>query len=135
MASIRVSGCDNPSVHCKEYMQIKLKAPLIRDSLYQLEYWVCPLINSPRVNKLGFALSEGPEIQGNIRGALNIDPMYEMEGVASSEAYEWVRVSSIFTADRPYTHLTIGVFALDSVLTIMAPANGPANRLCVLPGR
>ena len=121
MVGFRVYGCEWKSVHCKEYLQVPLKAPLDTGTTYLVEYWVLPTSNSLRVNRFGFAFSRGPVTQRDTRGVFEIEPMYESDSIIGRVADDWVRVSHHYKPDDTYTTLTIGVFAEDVDMEVMVP--------------
>jgi len=56
MSGITAYGCENGKPHCREYIQIQLKEPLVPGQQYYAEFWVSHLPRSLRINNLGMPI-------------------------------------------------------------------------------
>ena len=58
MVGITVYGCDGGKPHCREYLQIQMKEPLVIGQKYQVDFWVNQLRNTISVNNLAMAFHD-----------------------------------------------------------------------------
>lgn len=119
-------GCANGKPHCREYIQIQLREPLIIGQMYYCEFWVTHLLHGLRQNNIGAVFSErrlsyGTEVQ------LTPKPQVFAKDVVMCKNLEWVRISGTFTATNEAEFLVIGNFLNDSLTTTKAAWKEPFN--------
>ena len=114
MAGITVYGCEGGKPHCREYLQIQLLEPLVKNQKYYLEFFVAPLPKGLRTNQIGAALSD-KRIDERTDAILTLEPIIKSERVRKEQA--WTRIYGTFTADQSSNYLLIGNFFPDSLTT------------------
>ncbi len=120
MAGITVYGCSNGKPHCREYVQIQLKEPLVVGQSYVFEAWVASLEAGLRINNLGAFLSDKRmKIIGEER--INVKPTVFAPKVVDSKPNGWYKMTLKFMADSESEWLIVGNFNADEETTIMTP--------------
>ncbi len=120
MAGITVYGCSNGKPHCREYIQIQLKEPLVVGQNYVFEVWVASLEAGLRINNLGAYLSSSRlKIVGE--ECINVKPTVSVKKVIDPKPKEWYKITLKFKADSESEWLMIGNFNSDEETTIMTP--------------
>ena len=114
MAGITAYGCENGKPHCREYVQIHLREPLVVGQNYYAEFWVNPLERSLRVNNLAMYFSE-EKISLHTDKTLAVTPQIIAEDIVENNGNQWVRVYGHFKAKTAAEYLTIGNFIPDSL--------------------
>ncbi|HFC00512.1 MAG TPA: OmpA family protein [Phaeodactylibacter sp.] len=95
----------------REYIQIRLKKPLIEGAEYYVEFWACRAYRSKMAsNNLGVAVSPVPFMTKNFKPLLEIKPVVNEDKIINPKKKEWVRISGIFTASNRERFLIIGNF-------------------------
>ena len=117
MVGITVYGCEDGKPHCREYLQIQMKEPLVIGQNYQVDFWVNQLPNTISVNNLGMAFND-EFLEEKTTMVLDLKPEVVAANVVKAEGY-WVKVSGSFNAKDESDHLIIGNFFSDS-LTVTA---------------
>jgi len=113
MSGITAYGCENGKPHCREYIQIQLKEPLVPGQVYYAEFWASHLPRSLRINNLGMYFSE--KAIGEITATpLEFTPQVTTEAILDQRGNQWIRVSGTFKADKRCEHLTVGNFFSDA---------------------
>lgn len=112
MVGITVYGCEDGKPHCREYLQIQMKEPLVIGQNYQVEFWVSQLSNTISVNNLGVAFNDH-FVEEKTEMVLDLDPKILAANVIRSEN-RWTKISGSFTATDESDHLIIGNFYTDS---------------------
>ncbi len=113
MVGIKTYGCISGTLHCKEYLQVKLKEPIETGEEYYAEFWVNPIETSVKVNKFGMLFHEEEMSGGDGEEAIWIRPDFELEEVVDTRPNEWVRVAGTFTAACDCAYMLIGNFNMD----------------------
>jgi outer membrane protein OmpA-like peptidoglycan-associated protein len=116
MVGIKTFGCAH-TMHCKEYLQTKLKMPLEAGKEYYIEYWVNPIVTSAKVNNFGIYFSEEPLSGGDGEEAIWKRPEFQLTSVVDLPPNEWARVSGRFIAGCDCTYMVIGNFNMDEFTT------------------
>ncbi len=114
MVGITVYGCENGKPHCREYIQIQLREPLVIGQNYAAEFWVSQLPLSLQINQLGIYLSTDP-IRKADDSQLEFFPQIKSENIIQSPGNSWTKISGRFTATTEAEYLTIGNFFSDSL--------------------
>ena len=113
MIGIKTYGCATFTQHCKEYLQIKLKASIQKGEQYFIEYWVNPMSTSPYTNNIGIAFSD-VEIQDESEYGIHyFEPIINEISAIKNAPNDWHRVSATITADANYDYILIGNFYTD----------------------
>jgi len=112
MSGITAYGCENGKPHCREYIQIQLKEPLVPGQQYYAEFWVSHLPRSLRINNLGMYFSD--KAIGEITATpLKYSPQVITEAIIDQRNNSWIRISGSFKAESEAEHVTIGNFFSD----------------------
>lgn len=126
MVGITTYGCDGGKPHCREYIQIQLKEPLVIGQRYYAEFWTIHLPRSLRANNLGMYFSQ-EKIQEAIDVVIEVSPQILATNIISASSGNWVKVSGEFTATTEAEYLTIGNFFPDSSSTVKAVGSNQLN--------
>lgn len=95
----------------REYIQVKLKQPLIKGEEYYCEFWVCRARLSKYIsNNLGVVLSPTPLQEEGWKPLVGIKPDYNHDELINEEKREWQRISFTFTSPNRSEFLCIGNF-------------------------
>jgi OmpA-OmpF porin, OOP family len=122
MAGITVYGCGSGKPHCREYIQIQMKEPLVVGQDYLVEFWVGHLPTALRVNNIGAYFSE-KQVKVKTDGYLNLVPQVFSEPVLVAEGGKWTKFTAKFTAQTEAEWMIIGNFFTDPQTTTVAPAS------------
>ncbi len=113
MVGIKTFGCKRMTQHCKEYLQIRLKAPLLPGVEYYGEFYVNPISTSMRVHDIGMAFSDSATWQPIKLGIYNKLASVEQFDLLESPVNEWVKISGNFRVNDFSNFLLIGSFQED----------------------
>ena len=116
MVGIKAYGCNNNSLHCKEYIQVRLEKELIKDSCYNFSMWYNYPENSININKLDISFSDTLISEYTIQSQLYVSESNALE-LKLNKPNEWQRTASSFTPNQNYKYLIIGSFTEDQNLT------------------
>ena len=116
MVGIKTFGCKTQTTHCKEYLQVKLKAPLIPGVEYYGEFYVNPIASSVRVHDIGMAFSDTAVYQGQKLGIYDKILSIEQFDIIEGEPNEWVKLAGNFKVDHLSNFLLIGSFQEDEYI-------------------
>lgn len=113
MVGIKTFGCQQEVMHCREYLQVKLRDSLIIGDEYYVEFYINPLQESILVNNLGvaFSVKRVKEIFSVVLA--DRPPKVNETKVVALPPGKWHKVSGSFIADSTYQHLIIGNFFPD----------------------
>lgn len=113
MLGIKTYGCARGTLHCKEYLQVRLKEALIPGDEYYVEFFVNPLQHSILVNNIGVGFTDKRQNRIYDEGLYDIKPVVHEIKITRSAPNEWKKVSGTFTAEKAYKYLIIGNFFKD----------------------
>jgi len=116
MVGIKSFGCKTKTLHCKEYLQVKLKQSIIKGCEYEYSYYLLPLQNSPFVGGFGIALSEDVIIADYASVILDIEAVDVDEDLVVNKDNTWIQVTGTFLADKDASHIIIGNFTSDELI-------------------
>ena len=120
MAGITVYGCSNGKPHCREYVQIQLKEPLVEGQNYVFDIWLASLEGGLRCNNLGAYFSEKQlKIAGEER--IDVKPLAFGSKIIDPKPKTWQKLTLKFKANSESEWLIIGNFNTDETTMIMAP--------------
>ncbi len=119
MVGLTVYGCTNGKPHCREYIQIQLREPLVIGQQYYLQFWTSHLPRSLQVNQLGAHFSK-KEISLKVDDLLPLRPQVYAKDILRAPNHQWIRVSGEFTAQTEGEFLIIGNFFPDSLTQVKA---------------
>lgn len=106
----------------REYIQVKLKKPLIKGEEYYCEFWVCRARLSKYIsNNLGVALSPTMLRNDGWLPLTHVTPDYNYDQLINEEKREWQRISFTFTSPNRSEYICIGNF-FDNEKTKMVEA-------------
>lgn len=119
-AGITVYGCNNGKPHCREYIQIQLREPLVIGQNYSVEYYFSQLPNSLRINNLGMCFTE-KSVQIIGEPCLNtLKPQVKATKTIEAKNGSWAKFTAKFTALIEAEWLIIGNFNDDETTNIMS---------------
>lgn len=121
MVGITLFGCGSGKPHCREYIQIQMKEPLVVGQHYVVEFWVGHLAASLRVNNLGAYFSEKP-LKVMTENCLNVVPQVFSEPVLVAGGDKWTKFTAKFIAQYEAEWMVIGNFFTDNQTISMAPS-------------
>lgn len=126
MAGITAYGCEEGKPHCREYIQIQLKEPLIIGQGYYAEFYVSHLPRSIQINNLGIHFAK-EKIKINTDKLIDYKPQINSQEILSAPEHKWVKVSGSFVANTEAEYLLIGNFYSDSLTARRAPFSNCLN--------
>lgn len=126
MVGITGYGCEEGKPHCREYVQIQLKEPLVIGQGYYAEFFVSHLPRSIQIDGIGMFFSTN-KIKVKTDALLDFEPQVAAEGILSAPEHRWIKVSGTFIADTEAEYLTIGNFHTDSLTAKRVPFNNCLN--------
>ncbi len=113
MAGITLYGCDNGKPHCREYIQIQLREPLVINQTYTFEIWVASIINGLYINNLGVTFND--KIFNTITDErLTMKPAILFDKIIIPPVSGWKNLTAKFTATTELEWLIIGNFFDDA---------------------
>ena len=108
---ITTYGCESEKPHCKEYIEARLKEPLVPGQNYSLSLNVAQLTNSMAVNNLGFVFSEERVLHRN-EDCIFLKPTVNFSKTIHSPD-RWIKLKSEFVAKDAAQYIVIGNFYSD----------------------
>lgn len=124
MIGIKAYGCASKTLHCKEYLQIKLLEPLEKGVQYSFEFWISPINSSIKVNSFGIAVSPTRLQEYNVSSLLDIEAIGVSDKIIDNDEVEWQRISGVFEAEEAAEYLLIGNFYSDDLIEAKVEENG-----------
>ncbi len=109
---ITTYGCDAGKPHCKEYIEVQLKEPLVPGQNYQVSVKVAQLPHTVPVNNIGFVFSNERVLHRNEECIL-LQPTVNFNQTMSYFG-KWAKLHSQFVAKSASQYMVIGNFFLDS---------------------
>jgi OmpA-OmpF porin, OOP family len=126
MSGITVYGCGTGKPHCREYIQVQLKEPLVVGQTYQIEFWVSHLPNSLKINNIG-AYFSNKRINTKTDEILKFTPQVKSDNILNAEGGIWLKWSEKFTAQSEADWLIIGNFFSDNQTQTSTPSVASLN--------
>ncbi len=123
MVGITAFGCNQGKPHCREYVQVNLKEPLVPGQAYHVEFWASPLNTGMRSNNLGIYFSKN-KLQEKTDRVLLREPQVYSKRIVPGNEFSWHKVQGDFTADEACKFLTIGNFYSDEETKNSSRAEG-----------
>ena len=113
MAGITLYGCAIGKPHCREYIQIQLREPLVINQTYVFEFWVASILDGLYINNLGVAFND--KITNIITDdRLTMKPTILFDKVVTPPVAGWKKLSAKFTATTESEWMIIGNFFDDA---------------------
>ncbi len=124
MVGLTLYGCEEGKPHCREYIQIQLKEPLVVGQNYYFEFWVNRLPRSLKVNNLGglFSTEELKALSDDLIAAI---PQVNAANIINTPLSGWVSISGRFQASEEFNYLTIGNFFTDEETLVESHKRDP----------
>ena len=124
MVGLTIYGCEEGKPHCREYIQIQLKEPLVIGQNYYFEFWVNRLPRSLKVNNLGglFSTEELNALSDDLIAAI---PQVKAANIINTPLSGWVSISGRFQASEEFNYLTIGNFFTDEETLVESHKRDP----------
>ena len=126
MVGITGYGCEEGKPHCREYIQIQLREPLVIGQGYYAEFYVSHLPLSIQINNIGMYFSK-TKIKINTDTYLDLKPHVVAKNILSAPEHRWIKVSGTFKADTEAEYLLIGNFSPDSLTAKRVPFSNCLN--------
>ena len=124
MVGVTIFGCGGGKPHCREYIQIQLKEPLVVGQRYNASFWVTHLPRSLQVNNLGMYFSTSKiHVKRDI--PLAFSPQVKAEYIVSAK--DWTKINGQFVAKEEAEYLIIGNFCPDSLTQSRTNISNPLN--------
>ncbi|MCP4438909.1 MAG: OmpA family protein [Aureispira sp.] len=113
MAGIKTYGYSIGTTNTKEYLQIKLRKPMLMGEKYYVEFWVNPAKGAMTSNKIGAAFLD--TITSQMRGTYKtLDYMasveLDIEQAIDALPNQWIKVSGTVEPYSDCNYLVIGCF-------------------------
>ena len=124
MVGLKTYGCANNNLHCKEYLQVKLKETVAAGDSCYYEYWVDALASGIKVNRLGIAVSETEIMKPTVFALLKTEYHYENDTMLTAAPNVWEKISGSFIAPTDINYLLIGSFVADAETQTEVPEGG-----------
>ncbi len=121
MAGITVFGCGTGKPHCREYIEIQMKEPLVIGQVYVVEFWVSHLAGSMQVNNIGAYFSD-KQVKVKTDNCLNLVPQVKSEAVLNADGGRWTKFTAKFQAQTEAEWVVIGNFNEDNQTTAVYPS-------------
>jgi len=110
MIGMKLYGKGGTDTYWHEYVQIKLKEPLKKDTLYYTEVWVnISAKASKAVNNIGIVVQE-EETDTRNRLPLYITPVVNSEKIVKAKLFGWRKISGVFKAQGGEEYIMLGNF-------------------------
>lgn len=123
MVGITAFGCNQGKPHCREYVQVNLKEPLVPGQAYHVEFWASPLNSGMRANNIGIYFSKN-KLQEKTDRVILREPQVFSKRIIPGNQFSWHKVQGDFTADEACKFLTIGNFYSDEETQNSSRAEG-----------
>ncbi len=124
MVGLKTYGCATNNLHCKEYLQIRLKETVAAGDSCYYEFWVSTLASGIKVNRLGVAVS-ATEINEPLTFALlDTEHHFEDDKMLTAAPNVWEKISGTFIAPTVVNYLLIGSFVADAETQTEVPEDG-----------
>lgn len=120
MAGLTLYGCEEGKPHCREYLQVRLKEPLVSGQTYAFECWVHHLPRSLMINRIGIAFPFEP-ITNDDDAPLDLAPAWETSSMVNCSRGSWKKLTGSFTAANESRTMILGNFRSDRETTIRSP--------------
>ena len=120
MVELTIFGCKYDKPHCREYIQVKPKEPLIIDQQYYFEMWVRHLPKSLHINNLGVFFPPGM-IKKNFDIQISCKPQVVVKKIVKTPGKDWAKPSGNFISQTSASYMIIGNFMNDSLTKTEEP--------------
>lgn len=124
MAGITLFGCEEGKPHCREYLQVRLKEPLVSGQKYALEFWTNHLPGSLQINRIGIAFPFEP-CTLEVDVPLELIPVWETTSTISCSKGRWKKLTGTFTAASESRTMIVGNFRTDQETNTRKPKEDP----------
>lgn len=126
MVGITVYGCKDGKPHCREYIQIQLREPLVIGQNYSASFFVSNLPRSIQINNIGMFFSE-KKIKEIMDVPIETKPHVFTKNILRSNFGQWIEVGGTFQATTEAEYLIIGNFFSDEAT--QTKISDPTNSL------
>lgn len=123
---ITLYGCSNGKPHCREYLQIQLKEPLVIGQKYAVSYYISHLPRSMYCNNMGIHFSD-KQYEYKIEQHLDFSTETKEEKVVVVSAKKWKKIKHEFIAEEASSYLIIGNFDTDEQTQVSQTAKQDFN--------
>lgn len=126
MIGVTVYGCEGGKPHCREYVQIQLREPLVIGQNYSAAFFTSHLSRSIQVNNIGMFFSKN-KIEEILDTPIEATPQVFSKKIINANYGQWVKVGGNFTATTEANYLIIGNFFSDSLTAIQKNSPNSLN--------
>lgn len=126
MVGVTIYGCEEGKPHCREYIQIQLKEPMVLGQNYYFEFWVNHLPRSLLANNLGVCFTK-EETRYIADELLTNVPLIKADKIILTTKNDWTKISGRFVAEEEANYLMIGNFLPDEKTKTQAPNDNLLN--------
>ncbi len=119
-------GCRGGKPHCREYVQVPLKEPLVAGQTYAFSVKIAALPGALRINRIGVWFSKVP-IQIKDVVLLHESPYWQCEQIIDPRPGQWLSLSGQFTAREDGRFLILGNFFTDAETQVQTAAPAPST--------
>ncbi len=116
MVGVTLYGCEEGKPHCREYIQIQLREPLVIGQNYSVELFTSHLPRSIQVNNLGMFFSK-KKYEEILDIPIEESPQFFSKNILKADHGQWVKMNGEFQAETDAAFLIIGNFFPDSLTT------------------
>lgn len=114
MVGIKTYGCETFTQHCKEYIQVKLKAPIVKGQTYYIEFYALSYVNGIYTSNLGMAFAESEVQDDSEYGLYYLEPTIVEDRIISGGKNQWHKIADTIEAAGNYEYVLIGNFIQDA---------------------
>lgn len=126
MVGLTMFGCKYGKPHCREYVQVRLKEPLIIGQQYYFEMWVKHLPKSLHINNIAAFFAPGM-IKKNFDIQISCKPQVIAKKIVKTPGRDWVKLSGSFISQTSASFMVLGNFMNDSLTKTEEPPNESLN--------
>lgn len=128
MVGMTVYGCEGGKPHCREYIQVRLKEPLVYGQLYEISFWVKKLTRAGACDNLGVAFSYKRH-EEKTTSLLPLKPAWTCSVTIGAWVDHWQRLVDTIRGTGEQQYLILGNFHADEETTF-APARKDGLGYC-----
>jgi OOP family OmpA-OmpF porin len=128
LVGITTYGCEGGKPHCREYIQVLLKEPLVYGQLYEFSFWVKKLPRSGACDNLGVAFSY-KRMEEKTTSLLPLKPAWSCPVTIGAWVDRWQRVVDTIRGTGEQQYIILGNFHSDAETTFL-PARKESTGYC-----
>lgn len=110
-------GCKNGKPHCKEYLQVELREPLVVGQKYEVSVYYAHLEKSLFVDNIGIHFSLD-KILKETDELIGVNPMFKTKRITKADHHQWKQLKMTIKAKEESRFLTLGCFSPDEKMDV-----------------